>query len=612
MPTVTAPVTPNSATFFVVEDANMGGGFRCVETDAALLTIPQNYRKRGMLVYSSESDAYYKLGADLESWSNWFVSGSSSTNTLKGGLAANPRNVYLVGDSLSYNTYNGTLQTLLRQIHADWTVSHRGVGGDTITMIRQRLEGGTYHGPVRGADTLSSGANIFRVSPYLPPLNDEDGDSDYQLFLRRGGSPYASRFILNNRGEYAATLTQRTFYARCHGTSRLRLYEEVANAHEVTNAGNETAAMTASTLGVTLSQSDEVGSCDEVGQYAAKMLLDDQTGFHGYYMTPTADSIYDVDAWVYIPSGGIPSVSITWNGTDSVQLSSDTVRTVTATDGWARIHAKIYVGADATSIAIGFSSGTAYESKAFYLDNIRVRRTHGLTSDHELDDNDGCFLQVVPGGLVSLPSGLRINRNYYAKNVGGSTTDVELLMSSGGTQDTYTGTGWALLYSGWRGSYTFTPLGGTPDPDDSKDFQFTIDPEYPERAGVWIVWAGSNNNYTQAELVKAETRRIVGMNKSGRVILLSPLGSTSFPVGHRQRDWLQDHAEWLLAEYGDNAIDATALLIANHDGSAEDRADAGNGIHPLSMRSDIVHLSTAGNLVIAEAVYDKMISLGFV
>lgn len=621
MPNIYGKLNPQSSTYPAVDSIHVHGGLATVATVAERDALPASRRRAGMLVYCADSDTFYKLGADLTSWSLFFVSGSSSTYRFAcigdGRMSApNPRTVYTVGDSLSYNTYTPELQTLLRTIHAGWVVKHRGVGGDTATMARQRMQAGVYDGPVRGVDSLADGDNIVHVRPYLPPVSDDDSSTDYQLALRRQGCPHPKRFILHNRGEYAATLTERTFYARCPGSNQAVLYEEVANTSEVVNSGNETALMTISVSNGTLAQSSTVGSCDGVGQYSARLTLDSNTGFHGVYKTVTADCIYDIEAWVYIAAGGVPSVQIGFDGTGSAHLESETTYSTTTIGSWVRIHSRAYIGAGGSVVSIGFSNASTYTGAVIYFDNVSIRKAYAKTADHLLEENTGCFLQTIQGWpktpFVNIPTGWRPDRNYYIQLVGGSTDTVELLMAAGGTQDTYTGTGWALLKAGWKGSYSFTALGGTPTPDDATDFEFTIEADSVEHGGVWIVWAGSNNNYGDAELVKAETLRIVSMCRSGRVIILTPLGNSYAKRGELQREWLLQHEAWIASEFPHNSINATALLMANHDGSAADRADVGNGIHPLSMRSDAVHLSAAGNTVIANAVFAKMLDLGYV
>jgi hypothetical protein len=53
--------------------------------------------------------------------------------------------------------------------------------------------------------------------------------------------------------------------------------------------------------------------------------------------------------------------------------------------------------------------------------------------------------------------------------------------------------------------------------------------------------------------------------------------------------------------------------MAANDGSTQDLIDVGNDVHPTSLRSDAIHLNATGyNNVIAPAVFDKMVSLGYV
>jgi hypothetical protein len=614
---ITGQLEPTSAldTYATHSEQYGAGGYRSEDTILARNAIPADRRKAGMLVYVKADATVYKLGANLIDWTLFFVAGSSVThrfNAFGDGrvTVSQPRRVITVGDSLSYNTYTGELQTLLRTLDPNWVVDYRGVGGDTVTMIRERMMGGLYNGPVRGADQLVVGVNTIRARPYNPPLNDNDADSDYQIALRRNGTPNPDRMVLFNRGTYVDGMTKLDFYARCGGANQLTLYSEVTNTDNIPDAGNEDAVMTAGTLGLTsMTQSADVGSSEGYGAYSAKCVADAATGFHGVYVSASADCIYDIECWVYIPTvGGVPSLSITYDGVGSEHLSTTSATTTAAKGVWTKLQSRAYLGPGATVASVNYSHATPAPGAVFYVDGWRVKKTHIKVPDHKLKANDNVWLEACTTATV--PVGLRVNRNYYIQLVGGSTNTVELLMASAGVQDTYAGTGWAIMHAGWSTDYTYAATGAVID--DTKYFDFSVEPDNDDMGAVWIIWAGSNNNYTQAEMVKDETKRIISLCRTGRVIMLTPVGSNLHELGSPQRDWLLAHRDWMFSRWPNNTIDITSLLIANNDGSVQDKADCGNGIHPLSLRDDLVHLNAAGYSLVANAVYAKMITLGYV
>lgn len=62
---------------FVLEDIYMKGGFRVVATKALRDSIPVQSRKPGMIVYVFDMDKYYKLAADMSTWTIWGTPGGA-------------------------------------------------------------------------------------------------------------------------------------------------------------------------------------------------------------------------------------------------------------------------------------------------------------------------------------------------------------------------------------------------------------------------------------------------------------------------------------------------------------------------------------------------------
>lgn len=619
MPTVLGPIIPNSNSYPGLEDSYLGGGFRVVNSLAERDAIPASRRKAGMRVYVNDTDTVYRLGADLTSWVADFVSGSSVTwRWLHPGLLSavtppNPRWVITVGDSMSYGTYSGRLQALLRTIHPGWVVSQRGSGGDTTAMIRDRMLGAVWAGPVRGVDTLTVGANRLDCAPYLPPLNDDEAYSDYQMALRREGTPHPRRVVVHNHGTYACELRELTFLGRCAGNSQAILYEPVLETVPLTNSGNETAPVSGlSFMGGALDRSNTVGSAEGLGAYAARFTLNSATGFHGVYLNVATDAVYEVKVWVYIPAGSVPTVQIGMSGTNSTHLNYPTpgsTYSTTQTGQWVLLHTQLYMGSDGGVISLGFSSGTAWPGAVFYFDNLQIRKIYTRTTDHGLSDNRGCYLLPV-SNLVALPAGWRAYRNYYVRRVTGQNDTLELLLSSGGVQDTYTGTGWCLVRAGWRGTYVHPASGGA---SSTTDFTFTFATEYPEQAAVWVLWAGQNNPYNESVSALIEQyRQLISYCRSGRLVFLSPLTNDTGVIGTAYHDSVRALHQWLTDEYPAHTIDTLQLLMSNHNGSAGDLEDVGNRIVPRSLRVDPIHLNQTGYDLIADAVFQKMIELGYV
>ncbi|MER9706026.1 hypothetical protein NKJ10_17520 [Mesorhizobium sp. M0204] len=65
------------------------------------------------------------------------------------------------------------------------------------------------------------------------------------------------------------------------------------------------------------------------------------------------------------------------------------------------------------------------------------------------------------------------------------------------------------------------------------------------------------------------------------------------------------------ADHGNFYVDLIAPLQAANNGSAQDLTDVANGIVPASLRSDAIHFNNAGYTIAGNAIYAKMIALGW-
>ena len=133
----------------------------------------------------------------------------------------------------------------------------------------------------------------------------------------------------------------------------------------------------------------------------------------------------------------------------------------------------------------------------------------------------------------------------------------------------------------------------------------------PPRMHGWthILFYGRVSNDTDAETVISAIEKAARHPAWGRTIITTPITggySDDFNPGgsmYPERVLVRDH---VLAEYPDQTIDLHQILIDANDGSAGDLEDVANDVTPRSLRSDAIHHSDAGQLLIAQSFYDAI------
>lgn len=122
-----------------------------------------------------------------------------------------------------------------------------------------------------------------------------------------------------------------------------------------------------------------------------------------------------------------------------------------------------------------------------------------------------------------------------------------------------------------------------------------------------VIWAG-RNNFTDPTTVKADIASMVASLGHTRYLVLgitSGFGGSE-NIGTPNGLIIAGLNSDLAALYGSRFVDALAALVAAYNpGIPQDVTDHNNGIPPSSLRSDAVHLNTAGYGIIAAAVATK-------
>lgn len=229
------------------------------------------------------------------------------------------------------------------------------------------------------------------------------------------------------------------------------------------------------------------------------------------------------------------------------------------------------------------SSSTTYASTKALVDGLSTKATIG-----------GYVTEVIAG------DGAKSDRTEGARLVS-STTNIygwgdSLTAGAGGTP--YPTTLGAIT------SFTVTNKGvGGESSTQIKD-RFITDALFGETT---IIWAG-RNNFTSPAIVKADIATIVASLTHTRFLVMEILNADE--VGERigEVDYLiltQLNAD-LKALYGNKFVEIRKALVDAHTNSVQDLIDFANDVPPTSLRSDHIHLNTAGYTFVAEYVNSKL------
>lgn len=119
-----------------------------------------------------------------------------------------------------------------------------------------------------------------------------------------------------------------------------------------------------------------------------------------------------------------------------------------------------------------------------------------------------------------------------------------------------------------------------------------------------VIWAG-RNNYRGPEWVKTHIAEMVAALDHDNYLVVGITNSSEEPKGGDRLRIMDTLNTDLKATYGIRFVDVRPLLVAAYDKTLpQDVADHENDLVPASLRSDKLHLNTAGYKVVAQAIYD--------
>jgi lysophospholipase L1-like esterase len=175
------------------------------------------------------------------------------------------------------------------------------------------------------------------------------------------------------------------------------------------------------------------------------------------------------------------------------------------------------------------------------------------------------------------------------------------------------------VFAAWGDSLT-AGTGGTPYPttlatltsktvynggvggDTSTQIRTRMVADAGKRHLYTIIWAG-RNNFTDPATVKADIAAMVATLTTSKYVVLSILNGTGEPTGSANYTTLTTLNSDLAMLYSGHYVDVRATLVAAYDpGTPQDVIDHVNDVPPSTLRSDPLHLNTAGYTLVANTV----------
>lgn len=150
----------------------------------------------------------------------------------------------------------------------------------------------------------------------------------------------------------------------------------------------------------------------------------------------------------------------------------------------------------------------------------------------------------------------------------------------------------AFVYNGGVGGDTSTQIKTRMLADTAKYSYYTI------------IWAG-RNNFTSPATVKADIAAMVAALTTTKYVVLSVLNQDAAAEWSGGADYttITTLNSDLATTYSGHYVDVRADLVAGYNVALpQDVIDHGHDVPPTSLRSDAIHLNTAGYTLVANSV----------
>lgn len=139
---------------------------------------------------------------------------------------------------------------------------------------------------------------------------------------------------------------------------------------------------------------------------------------------------------------------------------------------------------------------------------------------------------------------------------------------------------------------------------------FLADPGHGDL--VLVLWLGRNNSWEPDRVLADLGSMIEAMPEPRRFLILSMIKGEGEGIGTTAHARLDELNRRFQEQWPERFLDISApLMSAGDPASPTDQADLILGIVPGSLRCDHLHLTTAGNRIVAASVAAKLVELGW-
>jgi lysophospholipase L1-like esterase len=252
------------------------------------------------------------------------------------------------------------------------------------------------------------------------------------------------------------------------------------------------------------------------------------------------------------------------------------------------------------------SGGTPFPAQLATLAGLTIINEGfgGQTTDKILARQGGCSALVTVSGNSIPTSGavaVTLNTNMLSYPTAATLSVVGYLAGVLGTLTKDTSDNYTFTRSAAGSATTVAP--GTP-------FTVSISTRNVNKSnfdlGINVFWCGSNDVGTAsigtiAAQIDNAIAKLTAPEK--RLIILGPINNVAFTSGTQAYTDMRTEIAKIQGKYPRNFIDIQSLLVYSYNaGIPQDVTDFGNKVPPSSLRSDSIHLNTAGYAVVTNAV----------
>ena len=143
-----------------------------------------------------------------------------------------------------------------------------------------------------------------------------------------------------------------------------------------------------------------------------------------------------------------------------------------------------------------------------------------------------------------------------------------------------------------------------------------FDANTAQHPAVRIIWAGNNNPEAGEQETRAreDVAYMLATNPHPRYLVIGNIcgkWGVNYEAGGAVWENIAARNTYWAGLHGAKFLDVFTVLRSSGNGGTQDNADVAKGSVPTSLCSDEIHLNDAGYAVVANAVFAKLLELGY-